>query len=119
MYKAGVQKHNHAVMLCGQKVYVHNQKVYIYLMREFPNGMKSEVCGCFRLIFKKKKGHGRLIVTAMLVLPFSLSKFRHNLETDSPTKRSGLVDCFVNEILGFAGEKHQQPPGNTGLCMCV
>ena len=89
-------------------VYGRGQKVYVHLMRKFPNNTKIKVSGCFKLI--SKKGHGRLITVATLVLPLGLGKFGHALEIDHP-HRCG------NEAFALPFRKFQ-PHSFSEICVC-
>ena len=46
---------NYLAKECKNTVAPRNLKVYVRLIRKFPNDMKIKVSGCFRLISEKKK----------------------------------------------------------------
>ena len=116
--------HDQRVYVCNQKVYVHNQKSLHAPNEEIPQQYEDQSQRVLQVDLKKK-GYGRLITAATLVLSLSFDKFGHVLEVNFLKKRSSLVVHFVNETfasgksLELVGEKHQQLSGNTGLCMWV
>ena len=73
----------------------------------------------------QKNSYGRLIAAATLILPLGLGKFGHVLNVDLQKIKISIADHFINEtfasgkFLNLIGEKHEEPSGNTALCMCV
>ena len=85
-------------------------------MRKFPKDMKTKVSKCFRWI--PKKDHGRLIATAMLVLPLGLGKFRHVLKDDPPPKKgqSLLIAAAMEFLLYISGNFDHNPSLGKSKC---
>ena len=95
-----------------------HQKLYVNLMRKFPHNMKTKVSECFRLI--SKKSHGRLIATAMLLLPLGLGKLGYVLGVDPPKKVHLLLIDLSIKLFDYVKEKqHSSNRQETLVYVCV
>ena len=82
---------------------MHDQNVYVHLLRKFFNDMEAKISGYFRLISKKN----RLIATATLVLPLGLVNLGMSLRLISKKEKKGpeLLIAVSMELLPHSSGK--------------